>query len=123
VATSHKFSRFSIGEETLPILCAEFLLDREHTIYRIISSVVAVNDRARERERPRIDPKNANIVTFLSQRPYDCSFSLVNAYISIFSIRSRYLTVLVRGWLLPLSYILSVIRARSSGSGNQKGVK
>src|SRR6266571_6800820 len=79
--TSNKFSCFILGEGTLPIQCAEILLDHEHTIYGIISSDVAVHDWARERELPHIDPKNQNIVTFLSQHPFGYLFSIVNTYI------------------------------------------
>ena len=42
----NKFSCFIIGEGTLPIQCAEILLDRQHTLYGIISSDVAVHDLA-----------------------------------------------------------------------------
>ncbi len=72
------FSCFIIGEGTLPIQCAEILLDREHTIYGIISSDVAVHDWSRAREIPHVDPKDKNIVTFLSQHPFDYLFSIVN---------------------------------------------
>ena len=78
---SNRFSCFIIGEGTLPIRCAEILLDQEHTIYGIISSDLAVNDWAREREIPHIDPKDKNIATFLSRHPFDYLFSIVNAYI------------------------------------------
>jgi methionyl-tRNA formyltransferase len=77
--TFNKFSCFIIGEGTLPIQCADILLDREQTIYGIISSDVAVRDWARERGIPHIDPKNnKDIVTFLSQHPFDYLFSIVN---------------------------------------------
>src|SRR6266571_8759496 len=76
--TSNKFSCFILGEGTLPIQCAEILLDREHAIYGIISSDVAVHDWARERELPHIDPKNRGIVAFLRQHPFDYLFSIVN---------------------------------------------
>jgi amino acid adenylation domain-containing protein len=76
--TYNTFSCFIIGEGTLPIQCAEILLDREHTIYGMISSDVAVHDWARERGIPHIDPKNKDIVTFLSRHPFDYLFSIVN---------------------------------------------
>src|SRR5216683_2208171 len=79
--TSNKFSCFIIGEGTLPIQCAEILLDREHMIYGIISSDIAVHDWAREREIPHIDPKNKDIAPFLSEHPFDYLFSIVNMYI------------------------------------------
>ena len=76
--TSNTFSCFMIGEGTLPMQCAEILLDRKHTIYGFISSDVAVHDWAREKGIPYIDPKNKDIVTFLSQHPFDYLFSIVN---------------------------------------------
>src|SRR2546429_3979319 len=79
--TSKKFSCFLLGEGTLPIQCAQILVDREHTIYGIISSNQAVIDWARRREIPYIDPQDKDIVTFLSQRPFDYLFSIVNPYI------------------------------------------
>jgi len=81
VATSNKFSCFIIGEGILPIRCAEILLDRQHMIYGIISSDVAVHDWAREREIAHIDPDNEDIVTFLSRHPFNYLFSIVNSYI------------------------------------------
>ena len=65
--TYNTFSCFIIGEGIPPIQCAQILLDREHTIYGFISSNVAVHDWARERGIPHLDPKNKEIVTFLSQ--------------------------------------------------------
>jgi amino acid adenylation domain-containing protein len=79
--TSNKFSCSIIGEGTLPIQCAEILLDCKHTIYSMISSDVAVHDWARERGIPHIDPKNKDLVTFLSQYPFDYLFSIVNMFI------------------------------------------
>ena len=76
--TLNTFSCFIIGEGTIPIQCAEILLDRGHTIYGMISSDQAVIDWAREREIPDIDPKNKNIVAFLEQHPFDYLFSIVN---------------------------------------------
>ena len=78
MGTSNNFSCFIVGEGTLPIQCADILLDREHTMYGIISSDIAVHDWARERGIPYIDPKNTDIVTFLSQHPFDYLFSIVN---------------------------------------------
>ena len=60
--TYNTFSCFIIGEGTLPIQCAEILLDRQHMIYGIISSDVALHDWARERGISHIDPKNKDIV-------------------------------------------------------------
>jgi amino acid adenylation domain-containing protein len=79
--TYNTFSCFIIGEGTLPLQCAKILLERKHAIYGIISSDLAVQDWARERGIPHIDPKNKDIVTFLSQHPFDYLFSIVNMYI------------------------------------------
>ncbi len=79
--TSKKFSCFILGEGTLPIQCAQILVDHEHTIYGIISSNQPVIDWARRREIPYIDPQDKDIVTFLSQRPFDYLFSIANQYI------------------------------------------
>jgi amino acid adenylation domain-containing protein len=79
--TSNKFSCFIIGEGTLPIQCGENLLDRKHTLYGIISSDVAVHNWAREKGIPHTEPKNKDIVTFLSQHPFDYLFSIVNMFI------------------------------------------
>jgi len=76
--TSNKISCFIIGEGILPIQCAAILLDRVHSIYGMISSDVAAHDWARERKIPHIDPKDQNIVTLLSQHPFDYLFSIVN---------------------------------------------
>src|SRR2546429_9374873 len=76
--TSSKFSCFIIGEGTLPIRCAEILLERGHAIYGMISADLTVHDWARERGIPRIAPKNKDIVTFLSQHPFDYLFSIIN---------------------------------------------
>src|SRR5258708_11097558 len=76
--TCNKLSSFIIGEGTLPLRCAQILLDREHTIYGMISSDVAVHDWAEERGIPHINPRDQDIVAFLSQRPFDYLFSIVN---------------------------------------------
>jgi folate-dependent phosphoribosylglycinamide formyltransferase PurN len=91
--TSNKFSCFILGEGILPIRCAEILLDREQTLYGIISSDVAVHDWAQERGIPHVDPKNTDLVTFLSQHPFDYLFSIVNTYI----LPERVLTLPRRG--------------------------
>lgn len=76
--TSKKLSCFIIGEGTLPLQCAEILLDREQTLYGIISSDAAVGDWARERGIPHIDPKMKISPHFVSQHPFDYLFSIVN---------------------------------------------
>ncbi len=81
MAVSNKFSCFIVGEGTLPIRCAEILLDHEHTIFGIISSDAVVSDWVRGRELPCINPKNNDIIAFLSQQPFDYLFSIVNPYI------------------------------------------
>ena len=67
----NKFSCFILGEGTLPIRCAEILLERGHTIYGVISSDPAVKRWAREREIPDIDLKSEAIITFLRQYAFD----------------------------------------------------
>src|SRR5207249_4556385 len=78
VDTTNKFSCFIIGDGTLPIQCADIMLDLEHTIYGIISSDVAVHDWAQEKGIPHLDSRNKDIVSFLSQHPFDYLFSIVN---------------------------------------------
>ncbi len=74
----NKFSCFILGEGTLPIRCAEILLERGHTIYGMISSNPTVKSWAQEREIPHSDLKNEAIVTFLSRHTFDYLFSIVN---------------------------------------------
>jgi surfactin family lipopeptide synthetase A len=74
----NKFSCFILGEGTLPIRCAEILLERGHTIYGMISSDPTVKSWAQEREIPHSDLKNEAIVTFLSRHTFDYLFSIVN---------------------------------------------
>ena len=74
----HTFSSFIVGEGTLPIRCAEILLERKHAIYGMISSDRAVHHWAAERELPYLDPKDQTLGTSLSQQPFDYLFSINN---------------------------------------------
>src|SRR5260370_7793670 len=76
--TCNKLSSFIIGEGTLPLRCAQILLDRKHTIYGMISSDVAVHDWAEERGIPHINPRDQEIVAFLRHRPFDYLFTIAN---------------------------------------------
>ena len=79
--TTQKFSCFLIGEGSLLIQCAEILVNHGHTIYGLISSDQKVHKWAKEYKISSIDPKTADIVTFISQQPFDYLFSIVNPFI------------------------------------------
>jgi hypothetical protein len=73
-----EFSSYIIGEGPLPLGCAQILLERGYIVYGMISSDTAVRDWARERGIAHIDPKDQDIVPFLSRQPFDYLFSIVN---------------------------------------------
>ncbi|MDM8531499.1 amino acid adenylation domain-containing protein [Anaerolineales bacterium HSG25] len=77
---SHDFSCYIIGEETMPIQCAELLLEQGHTIYGMISPDEVVEKWAIEKEIPFISPTQ-DISAFLSRQPFDYLFSIVNSVI------------------------------------------
>lgn len=77
MATKKQFSCFLIGEETLPIQCAERLLERGHQIKGIISTDSAVRDWAKGKDIPYFQPSD-NLVEVLSQQPFDYLFSIFN---------------------------------------------
>jgi amino acid adenylation domain-containing protein len=79
--THNTLSCFIIGEGTLPIRCAEILLDHDHAIYGIISSDEVTNDWARARGIPHIDPGDQNIVPLMSRHSFDYLFSITNTSI------------------------------------------
>lgn len=79
--SSNNFNCYIVGEGTLPIQCAEILLDRGHAIYGIFSSDSAISDWARERGIPHIDPMNNSITTVLNQHPFAYLFSIASPYI------------------------------------------
>ncbi len=74
----NQFSCFLIGEGTLPIQCAEFLLKRGHQIFGIISQGNAISDWAKGKDIPHIQTPDS-LIAFLSQKPFDYLFSIVNS--------------------------------------------
>lgn len=82
--TRNRMSCFIIGEGTLPIQCAEILLDRGHDIYGIVSPDMSLGQWAREKQLPYLRPvyngrlQPVNLHAFLAQRPFDYLFSIVN---------------------------------------------
>lgn len=73
----NQFSCFLMGEETLPIQCAELLLDRGHQILGIISPDGLIEDWAKEKGISHVQPTD-NLQVFLSRQPFDYLFSIVN---------------------------------------------
>lgn len=79
-----KFSCSIIGGGTLPIRCAEILLNSGHNIRCIVSADEAVNQWAKERGIPHLDPMDgrpfsiADSRELLSEQPFDYLFSIVN---------------------------------------------
>jgi methionyl-tRNA formyltransferase len=71
------FSCFIIGEGTLPIQCAELLLEKGHQIFGVISSDASISSWAKGKDIPHIQQTD-NLVAFLSQQPFDYLFSIVN---------------------------------------------
>lgn len=75
----NKFSCFVIGEGTLPVQCAEILLNRGHEIYGVISPDALLKNWAEGKNILHIKPTDSQtLVAFLSQRPFDYLFSIVN---------------------------------------------
>jgi non-ribosomal peptide synthetase component F/methionyl-tRNA formyltransferase len=72
-----KFSCFVIGSGTLVIQCGEILLKGGHQIFGIISSDELISDWAKGKGIPHIQPTD-NLKAFLSQKPFDYLFSIVN---------------------------------------------
>lgn len=64
----NQLSCFVIGEGTLPIQCAELLLNRGCTLYGIISSHTSISNWAKDKGIPYIKPTD-NLIKFLSQKP------------------------------------------------------
>ena len=73
----NQFRCFLMGEETLPIKCAELLLERGHQILGIISPDSLIRDWAKEKGISHILPTD-NLQVFLSKQPFDYFFSIVN---------------------------------------------
>ncbi|NCR76516.1 MAG: amino acid adenylation domain-containing protein [Microcystis aeruginosa K13-06] len=72
-----QFRCFLIGAGTLPIQCAELLLERGHQVLGIVSPDQSISDWAKEKEISHISPKD-DIKAFFSQQPFDYLFSIVN---------------------------------------------
>ena len=69
-----------IGEGTLPIRCAEILLQRGHVIRGVVSPDGSVGRWAEENGIPAIGSWDA-LEFFLSQHPFDYLFSIVNSLV------------------------------------------
>ena len=68
--TQNPFSDFIIGEGTLPLQCAELLLEWGHKIFGVIPSDTSISSWAKRKDIPHIQQTN-NLVAFLSQQPFD----------------------------------------------------
>jgi methionyl-tRNA formyltransferase len=66
-----------MGEGTLPIQCAELLLEWGHQILGIVSPDKSISDWAKEKGISHISPKD-DLLAFLSQQSFDYLFSIVN---------------------------------------------
>src|SRR4028119_2258084 len=77
MSIQNQFSCFLIGEGTLPIQCAELLLERGHKIFGVISPDASISSWAKGKDIPHIQQTD-NLVAFLSQQPFDYLFSIVN---------------------------------------------
>jgi methionyl-tRNA formyltransferase len=75
--SQYPFSCFLMGEGTLPIQCAELLLERGHQILGIVSPDKSISDWAKEKGISHISPKD-DLLAFLSQQSFDYLFSIVN---------------------------------------------
>lgn len=73
----NQFSCFLMGEGTLPIQCAELLLERGHQILGLISPDGLIRDWAKEKGISYIQPTD-NLLALLSRQPFDYLFSIVN---------------------------------------------
>ncbi|MGD2088789.1 MAG: amino acid adenylation domain-containing protein [Candidatus Aminicenantes bacterium] len=74
-------SCFIIGETTLPIKCAEVILNRGHHILGMISNDPKVLGWAKQHDIARVKAKKAEIIPFLKQQPFDYLFSINNLLI------------------------------------------
>lgn len=79
MSNHHKLSCFIIGEGTLPIQCAEIILQREHHLCGLISPDTAIKEWAAAKNIPYLAPTRANLASFLGQQPFDYLFSVVNS--------------------------------------------
>lgn len=76
--TQHQsFSCYLIGHQSLVIPCAQHLLEKGHQILGIISSGTSIDRWATDQKIPLLQEKD-DLVSFLSQRPFDYLFSIYN---------------------------------------------
>jgi natural product biosynthesis luciferase-like monooxygenase protein len=68
---------YIIGETSLPIQCAEILLEEGHTLCGVISSDPQVTRWAEERQIPHLAP-TADLPALLGRRPFDYLLSVNN---------------------------------------------
>lgn len=70
-------SSYLMGEELLLVECAEILLNKGHQVLGIISPNHQILEWAGKHDIPSTKP-NADLLAFLSQRPFDYFFSITN---------------------------------------------
>jgi methionyl-tRNA formyltransferase len=75
--SQYPFSCFLIGEGTLPIQCAELLLEQGHQILGIVSPDESISDWAKEKGISHISLKD-DLTSILSQQSFDYLFSIFN---------------------------------------------
>lgn len=78
--TTNTFTSFIVGEGTLPIRCAELLLERGHTIHGMITSDETIVRWADSRGIDPMNPK-AGLVALVARQPFDYLFSIFNLYV------------------------------------------
>lgn len=76
----NQFSCFLIGEGTLPIQCAELLLQLGHRILGVISPDESISNWAQKKGISHISPTD-NLLASLSQQSFDYLFSIVNGVV------------------------------------------
>ncbi len=79
MSNAYRFSCFVIGEGTLPIQCAEIILQRGHLIHGIISPEDALRKWALAKNIRAIDPlHDPQLLSYITAQPFDYLFSIVN---------------------------------------------
>src|SRR5687768_16910977 len=68
---------FIVGEGTLPIQCGEILLDRGHEICGVMSRDASILRWAEGKAVSHIETTD-DLILFMSRRPVDYLFSIVN---------------------------------------------
>jgi natural product biosynthesis luciferase-like monooxygenase protein len=76
-AEKRTFAAYIIGESTLPLQCAEILLERGHTICGMISADPQIARWTEERGIARFAPSD-DLTAVLSRSPFDYLFSINN---------------------------------------------